>query len=132
MDNLCNRHGAFSWCELMTNDAEAAKNFYGTLFNWTMERAPTSLNGVDYTIVKCAGRPVGGIMAIPPSASGMPPYWASYVTVDDVDATAERAVEMGGKVCVPPQDIPEVGRFCVLQDPQGAVINVIAYLPKPA
>lgn len=116
----------------MTSDSEAAKSFYGALFDWTMERAPTSLNGADYTIVKCAGRPIGGIMAIPPSMPGMPPHWGSYVTVNDVDATAKLAVDMGGTICVPPQDIPEVGRFCVLQDPQGAVVNVITYLPKHA
>lgn len=69
-------------------------------------------------------------MTIPPSAEGMPPNWGVYVTVDDVDATAKLAAEMAGKVCLPPQDIPQVGRFCVLQDPQGAMINVITYLPR--
>jgi hypothetical protein len=56
-------------------------------------------------------------MTMPPAASGLPPCWGVYVTVDDMDATAKLAVEMGGKVLMPPQDIPQVGRFCVLQDP---------------
>ncbi len=130
MDKKCNLHGAFSWCELLTTDTDIAKRFYNKLFNWTLEPAPTSLPGVDYTLVKCADQHQGGMMAIPPSAEGMPPHWGVYVTVDDVDATAKLAVEMGGKICMPPQDIPEVGRFCVLQDPQGAVFSVITYLPK--
>jgi len=66
-------------------------------------------------------------MKIPPQAQGAPPHWGAYVTVDDVDATARRAEELGGKVLVPPQDIPGVGRFCVVQDPQGAVISAMTY-----
>jgi predicted enzyme related to lactoylglutathione lyase len=53
--------------------------------------------------------------------------WGVYVTVDDVDATAAKAEELGGKILVPPTDIPNVGRFCVLQDPQGSVISAITY-----
>lgn len=128
MDTKYRLHGAFSWCELLTTDAEAAKGFYGKLFNWTLEQA--TIPDVDYTLVKYGGEQMGGIMNIPPACEGMPPCWGVYVTVDDVDATAKLAVEMGGKVCLPPQDIPEVGRFCVLQDPQGAMISVITYLPK--
>ena len=57
----------------------------------------------------------------------MPPNWGLYITVDDVDATAEQATGMGAKIIMPPQDIPEVGRFCVMQDPQGAFISIITY-----
>ena len=130
MDSKHKLHGAFSWCELLTTDADAAKRFYGKLFNWMLEPAPISTPDMEYTLVKCGGEQMGGIMTIPPAAEGMPPCWGVYVTVDDVDATAKLAVEMGGKVCLPPQDIPQVGRFCVLQDPQGAMINVITYLQQ--
>lgn len=130
MNEPCNSHGAFSWCELLTNDIDGAKRFYGQLFNWTLEPSPVSVSGVDYTLVHGAGRPIGGMMPIPQAAVGIPPQWGAYVTVNDVDATAELAVELGGKICVPPQDIPQVGRFCVLQDPQGAAINVITYFSK--
>jgi uncharacterized protein len=51
----------------------------------------------------------------------------SYVTVDNVDAIAKNAQELGGKILMGPQDIPTVGRFCVIQDPQGAVISAITY-----
>ncbi len=95
MNNTCNQHGAFSWCELLTSDTEAAQWFYSKLFNWTLEPAPTSVLGVDYTSVKCGERHIGGMTAIPPTASGMPPHWGSFITVDDVDAIVEQAVAMG-------------------------------------
>jgi uncharacterized protein len=128
MDTKYQQHGSFSWCELLTSDVTSAKSFYGKLFNWTLEPGPVP--DIEYTVVKVAGQPMGGIMAIPPTAPGMPPNWGIYITVDDVDATAKLAEEMGGKICFGPMDIPQVGRFCTLQDPQGAVISVITYLPQ--
>lgn len=128
MDTKYKLHGAFSWCELLTSDVVEAKRFYGKLFGWDLETAP--MPGVDYTLVKYGGEQMGGIMAIPPACEDARPFWGVYVTVDDVDATAKLTVEMGGKVCNGPHDIPQVGRFCVLQDPQGAVLNVISYLKE--
>jgi predicted enzyme related to lactoylglutathione lyase len=58
---------------------------------------------------------------------GVPPHWTAYITVTDVDAVAKKAQEMGGTALVPPTDIPTVGRFCVLKDPQGAVLAFIQY-----
>jgi predicted enzyme related to lactoylglutathione lyase len=66
-------------------------------------------------------------MTVPPQAEGTPPNWGCYVTVSDVDATAAKAEELGGKILMPPTDIPNVGRFSVLQDPKGAVISEITY-----
>ncbi len=117
--------GAFSWFELMTTDVASAKNFYSDLFGWKME--DMSMGDMDYTVVKVGEDGQGGIMQTPPQAEGTPPNWGVYVTVDDVDATAGKVEELGGKILVPPTDIPTVGRFCVLQDPQGAVISAITY-----
>lgn len=130
MDNPTLRPGAFSWCELLTTDPEAAKAFYGKLFDWTLEPAPNAPPGIDYAIAKCNGEAVAGMMKLPPSAPGIPPHWGSYITVNDVEATIGQAVELGATVCVPAQDIPQVGRFSVLQDPQGAVFGIISYLPR--
>ena len=130
MDNKYKLHGAFSWCELLTTDVPEAKRFYSKLFGWTLE--PVPMPGLEYILVKYGGEQMGGIMTMPPSCEGMPPSWGIYVTVADVDATAKLAVEMGGKVLVPPQDIPQVGRFCVLQDPQGATIKAITYVQQAA
>ena len=119
------QHGTFSWFELMTSDVDGAKKFYANLFGWNTEDMP--MGDMNYTIVKVGEEGLGGIMSTPPQAEGAPPNWGVYVTVDDVDATAGKAEELGGKILVPPTDIPNVGRFCVLQDPQGAVISAITY-----
>ena len=126
MKDLFNRQGAFSWSELMTTDVEGAKKFYSTLFGWKTEDMP--MENMRYTIVKVGDEGVGGIMPIPPQAQGSPPNWGVYVTGDGVDVTAKKAKELGGKILVPPTDIPNVGRFAVLQDPQGAVISAITYV----
>jgi len=126
MKDLFKRQGAFSWSELMTTDVEGARKFYSNLFGWKTEEMPMA--NMKYTIVKVGEEGVGGMMPIPPQAQGSPPNWGVYVTVDDVDATAKKAKVLGGKVLVPPTDIPNVGRFAVLQDPQGAVISAITYV----
>jgi predicted enzyme related to lactoylglutathione lyase len=129
MDEQYKQHGAFSWTELMTTDVEGAIDFYGKIFGWTTEKFDGG-GDVDYYVSKAGDREIGGIMKIPPEAEGMPPYWGSYVTVDDVDASAKQAVELGGKVLLEPRDIPEVGRFAVIQDPQGACLSIITYAPQ--
>jgi predicted enzyme related to lactoylglutathione lyase len=126
MEEQFKTHGAFSWCELMTTDAAAAKDFYTKLFGWTTEEMSVT-PGMTYTVVKTAGNGIGGIMPTPGEAQGMPPHWSCYVTVENVDAVAKSAQQLGGKILVGPQDIPTVGRFCVIQDPQGAVISAITY-----
>ena len=122
------QQGAFSWFELMTTDTDGAKTFYSNLFGWETE--DMSMADMTYSIVKVGKEGVGGIMSIPPQAEGSPPHWGVYVTVDDVDATARKAEELGAKILVPPTDIPDVGRFFVLQDPQGAVISAITYVDR--
>ena len=119
------QHGAFSWNELMTTDVTAAKSFYGELFGWAMhdEQTPDMV----YTMVKAGDQDVGGITAIPSDAQGAPPAWGAYVTVDDVDKQTAKAEQLGGKIIVPPQDIPDVGRFAVISDPQGAILSMITY-----
>ncbi len=123
-DDVYKTPGAFSWSELMTTDPEAASRFYGALFGWSFEKMDM---GTPYHVVKTAGTSVGGIMGMPPDAPPMPPNWGCYVTVADADATAKKCVELGGKVMHGPVDIPTVGRFVVLQDPQGAVLSAISY-----
>ena len=120
--------GAFSWCELMTTDPAAATAFYSQLFGRKIE----AMNmGMPYNVVKVGAAAIGGIMGMPPGAPpGMPPTWLPYVTVADVDALVEKVASLGGKVHMPPTDIPSVGRFAVIADPQGASINVITYVTQ--
>lgn len=126
MDEQFKQHGAFSWCDLTTTNVKEAKAFYTRLFGWETE--DMSGPGMAYTVLKAGGKGIGGIMSAPPGAPAMPAMWGAYVTVDDVDATARTAEQLGAKLLVPPRDIPNVGRFCVIQDPQGAVISAIRYV----
>lgn len=119
------QHGALSWSELMTTDVAAARQFYGALFGWETEDDPVA--ETNYVMVKVGGEAVAGMMALPPEHAGMPPAWGVYVTVDDVDATARQVETLGGKLLRPPEDIPGIGRFCVVQDPQGATLCAITY-----
>ena len=124
------KHGTFSWCELLTTDVEAAKKFYGELLGWTTETVVHEGNeDLEYNLVKVDGTEVGGMMAVPAQVQGMPPCWGAYVTVDDVDAAAGKVRDLGGDILVPLKDIPGVGRFCVIRDPQGATLTLITYLP---
>lgn len=125
------KHGGFGWFELMTTDTEGAKKFYADLFGWEYEDMPMG-PGSTYTVVKSCGKAVAGIMAQPEDCKCMPPSWDIYITVNDVDAAAAKVQSSGGKVLRAPSDIPEVGRFAVLQDPQGAVIMAMTYLQKQA
>lgn len=126
MDNHFKTHGAFSWSELMTTDPEAAKKFYAELFGWQMEDYP--MEEMTYTVVKVGEEGIGGIMGTPPETAGAPPNWGTYITVEDVDATVEKAASLQATVLSPPRDIPDVGRMAIIQDPQGAVFMVMKYL----
>ena len=86
---------------------------------------------MNYVMIKVDGNAVGGMMTLPPECTGRPPAWGVYVTVADVDATAHQVETLGRKLLRPPEDIPDIGRFCVLQNPQGATLCAIAY-QKPA
>ena len=128
MSNRFTTPGDFSWTELMTTDVEAAKAFYVNVLGWETEEMP--MEAGTYHVLKAGGKTVGGIMKMPPNVpAGTPPAWSTYVTVADVDETARKVVEHGGRLLVSPKDIPNVGRFCTLQDPQGAIINAMTYAP---
>ena len=126
MSDRFTTHGAFSWCELLTTNVKGAKEFYSELLGWTLEDMTTG--GMKYTVAKAGEEEIAGIMDMPPQVpEGTPPHWGTYITVNDVDAVAQKAGQLGGTVLVPPTDIPGVGRFSVLQDPQGAFFNIITY-----
>jgi predicted enzyme related to lactoylglutathione lyase len=128
MVDVFKQHGAFSWSELQTTDVDGAKKFYSALLGWATEDFPSA--ETPYTIVKAGEDMVGGIMTLPSQCAGVPPHWGVYITVDDVDASAKKATELGGTIIVPPMDIKDVGRFSVIRDPQGGVFSIITYLKK--
>ncbi|HEX4767985.1 MAG TPA: VOC family protein [Lichenihabitans sp.] len=108
-------HGKFVWCELMTADPAVAATFYGKVVGWSAKDwgAPDR----NYLILSAGESVVGGIMDLPPGAQ---PGWIAYIAVDDVDAAAAKLEKAGGKIHKPADDIPTIGRFCVVADPQGA------------
>jgi predicted enzyme related to lactoylglutathione lyase len=121
---LVNEPGSFGWNELATRDLQAAKDFYAKVFGWGADTSAGPEGS--YTEWKLNGKSIGGAMEIneqfPPN---VPPHWLTYFVVEDADATAKKAEELGGKVYVPPRDI-EPGRFAVLSDPQGAAFAIFA------
>jgi predicted enzyme related to lactoylglutathione lyase len=116
-------HGSFCWNELGTKDDEAAKKFYSALFGWTFKEGDAG--GMKYSEIVVGGNPCGGVYKLTPEMGNVPSHWIPYVSVDDVDATAKRVEELGGKIAMPPTDIPHVGRFSMVQDPTGAMISII-------
>jgi len=116
--------GTFSYVELQTTDPEAAKAFYGGLFGWEPEDA--DVGDMIYTMLRLDGKTVGALyeQREEQRSAGVPPNWLSYVTVEDADAMAARATELGGNVLAGPFDVLEAGRMAVLSDPQGAVFAV--------
>ena len=112
--------GKVLWHELLTTDTAAAAAFYPKVLPWRSQAS--SMPG--YTLWLAGQAQVGGLMALPPDAAGTPPHWLIYVGTPNVDATAEHAQRLGAKVWKAATDIPSVGRFAVLADPQGAAFSI--------
>ncbi|MDA1266652.1 MAG: VOC family protein [Planctomycetota bacterium] len=117
-----NTTGRFVWHDLMSTDPTTSKAFYAGLFGWRVETLAMPLG--PYDMLHVGERPIGGIVPLgPDDAPGVPSHWISYVEVEDADACASRSTAAGGKTCVPIMDLPGMGRFGVLTDPDGAVIS---------
>ncbi|MDB5672328.1 MAG: glyoxalase [Alphaproteobacteria bacterium] len=115
----------FFWYELLTSDRAAAERFYTQVVGWTAE--PFSSSGPAYTVLKVGDRGIGGVMTMPeaPAAAGAKPFWGGYILVPDTDAAAAAIEAARGAIHHAPADIPEVGRFAVVSDPQGAMFNLL-------
>jgi predicted enzyme related to lactoylglutathione lyase len=109
--------GTFSWADLATSDPESAKSFYSGLLGWEVEDTPAG--DTTYSLCRVAGKQVCALYG-----SEQPPAWLAYVTVEQGDAAAARAKELGGSAISEPFDVLEYGRMAVLRDPQGAVFAV--------
>jgi predicted enzyme related to lactoylglutathione lyase len=121
--------GSFVWCELLTTDTSAAGDFYKKVVGW--KTAPFG-NDSSYTTFNSSAGPVAGMMTLPDAAKNMgaPPNWMMYVGTPNVDSTALNIAQHGGKVLRQPENIPNAGRYAVVQDPYGAVFGI--YTPdKP-
>ena len=117
--------GTFSWADLATTDAAAAKSFYSSFFGWDLEDTDAG-GGAVYTMCRVDGDAVCGLyeMSDDMQARGATPNWTNYVTVADADAAAARVKELGGDVVDDAFDVLDIGSMAVLKDPQGAVFAV--------
>lgn len=122
---MSNKHGDFIWYELMTTDPDGAAAFYATVVGWDV--ADSGQAGMDYRLLSMSGTHVGGLLPIDAAmqAGGARPFWAGYIGVDDVDASSAAIRAAGGTVHLEPRDIPGVGRFAFVADPQGVPFYVM-------
>jgi predicted enzyme related to lactoylglutathione lyase len=123
---MMNSHGSFVWYVLMTTDMEAAKAFYTKVVGWGSRDA--SMPGLPYTVFTAAEAPVSAVMNLPNKTTDERPVWIGYVSVNDVDATANRVKQLGGAVHAQPQDILNLSRFSVVADPQKATLALFNWL----
>jgi predicted enzyme related to lactoylglutathione lyase len=116
---------SFFWYELMTTDVAAAETFYRNVVGWSSQ--PFESSGIDYVVFNAGERAVAGLMLLPEEAKAMgtPPCWLGYIHAKDVDAATASLKKAGGTVHREPTDIPSVGRFSVVADPQGATFMLM-------
>jgi uncharacterized protein len=113
-------NGVPSWVDLGSPDLAKAKEFYGGLLGWECPEGPPEAGG--YSVCLLNGKTVAGLG--PQMNPDFPPFWTSYVNVDDADATAVKVSANGGTVFMDPMDVMDVGRMSILADPLGAVIGL--------
>jgi predicted enzyme related to lactoylglutathione lyase len=115
-------HGSFVWYELITPDPDAAKAFYESVVGWEVEPGDK-----DYPHLKAGDAYVGGFLKLSDEmrSHGARPTWLGYVAVDDLDSAIDLIGKSGGKVLMPPFEIPNVGRIALVADPQGAPFYVM-------
>jgi uncharacterized protein len=114
--------GTLCWGELAARETDVAERFYKEALGWETKK---SQGPVEYTEWVAGGRPIGGMIRMTDEWGTAPSHWMPYFQVSDCDGLAQKAMELGGQVMVPPTDIPNTGRFAMLQDPQGAMFSVI-------
>lgn len=121
-------HGEFCWTEIVTKNLDENAKFYSEVFGWELKQSTVTGEEMKYLEFNTPGKfPMGGIYELSEECQGgiSVPHFMNYIAVDDVDETASQAFELGGKIVVPPMNIPNVGRFCQIQDPTGAIFSVI-------
>ena len=128
--------GRFVWYELLTDAPEAAQEFYAKVLGWQAE-ASEAVPGYTRMLNPATpgAPPVAGVMALPEAAraAGAPPHWGAYIGVAALEETIRAAEALGATICVPATEIPGIGRFAALRDPDGANFAVFepAEMPDP-
>jgi len=126
MGEMVKQHGLFSFNELITTDLDSAKKFYGELLGWSFRETKT-IHGGRYLSALRNGVMVAGMMLKEGNVDDEAmPCWDPYITVDDVEKSVKIVEKMGGRILIPPTEIPGEGRFSTIMDPQGIVMNIIS------
>jgi predicted enzyme related to lactoylglutathione lyase len=116
--------GKFVWFEHVSTDARKAQSFYADVFGWKVKPFPMGDHAYEMILTgDTLDTMIGGYSA--PGSGGQPSHWVSYVSVEDVDATARAAAANGGRVVEAPSDLPGVGRRARIADPQGAELALL-------
>jgi len=117
--------GAFCWGELTTADDAAALHFYRELLGWTSrDSSADAADGHAYTELELDGNPIGGVARLQGKQAGTPAHWTAYFQVSDCRESTARARNLGASILLDCQEIPAVGRFSMMADPQGAVFSI--------
>lgn len=117
--------GSIFWRDLTVGNAEELRDFYAQVVGWTCTDHPMGACN-DYNMNRPrAGETVAGICHAQGPNAGRPPQWLIYIMVEDVEQSARKCVELGGRVVDGPRSMGE-GRFCVVQDPARAVAALIS------
>lgn len=117
-------HGRFVWFDVQSTTPEKTEEFLMGLFGWTLDAQHVAPPRSSYRLLQCNGRGIGGIVPFQ-EAEGVPSHWLPYVAVDSCAKTCEEALAHGGKVRVPPTELPGTGIFALLTDPGGGAVSVI-------
>jgi predicted enzyme related to lactoylglutathione lyase len=120
---VVNVPNSFCWNELATSDTAKAGDFYTGLLGWG--KNVQQMGPMTYTSFMNGDRPAGGMYELCGEMENAPPHWLAYFAVEDTDAMVKKAADLGGTILAPPMDIPDTGRFAVIQDPQGAAFGII-------
>jgi uncharacterized protein len=112
--------GSIGWVDLTVPDAAHIRDFYAKVTGW--EPQSVEMGGYkDFTMIAPTGDAVAGICHARGVNAGLPAQWLVYIVVENLDASLEHVLTLGGKVLALPRGSPGQGRICVIQDPAGAV-----------
>ena len=117
--------GTIGWTDLTVPNADEVRDFYAAVAGWKPQ--PLSMGDYnDYVMTTPEGKGVAGVCHARGANAGLPAQWLIYITVEDVDESIRQCEQRGGKVIAGPRELGGYGRFCVIQDPAGAVAGLIA------
>jgi predicted enzyme related to lactoylglutathione lyase len=126
---LANEPGTLIWNQCQTSDPARAAEFYEAVFGYEIDEVPVGGVGLPFRVLKVGGRGVAGVREPVAQAGDVPAHWSTVFAVADTDETVARATEPGGTALMEPTDLPDIGRIAVLQDPAGAVFQVLQPAP---